>query len=131
MSVYIHTTGRLKEVQRLKNESFEQMCLRILIKEGVVKKNPIDDVYDNPQYHYEFCWSDLIDRELNDKYLTMCDWIGFDRLFEIIDRKNKTILPERCNVEEIEEGDYTFDIVYDSSRYFRDAIAEDFPCKKL
>lgn len=131
MSVHIHTTGKLKEILRLKDESFEQMCLRILIKEGIVKENPIDEIYDNPQYHHVFYWSDLVDRELGDKYLTMCDWGGFDRLFEIIDRKNETISIERSNVEEIEEGEYTFDTVYDSSRYFRYAIAEDFPRKKL
>lgn len=130
MSYYIHSTGRLREISRLKDENFEQMCLRILIKEGIVKENLISDDYDIPQYYHAFYWSVLIEEELYDKYLVLCDWGGIDRLFEIVGKKEEKIYMKRADVKEIKDGEYIFDIVYDSDMSFTEAIYVDFPRKK-
>lgn len=125
MSKYIHTTGRLKEVPRLKDENFEHMCYRILIKEGIIKD---DDDYDIPQYHGVRYWSNLIEEELSDKYLTVIDWEIVDRLFEIVEKESERVKIEKNEFVEKETGEYTFDVIYDLEECsLQDIVDEHFP----
>ena len=111
-----HISGTLKEIEFPSYMDFETVCRDILIEEGIVKT-------DNPLDYNDMYWSNILERELGDKYVVVQDWYLPDRLFEICKFESEII--EECYdfMSTSYDKEYVFDIVCDESRNFSEALS--------
>lgn len=113
---YVHANGILKEIEVPSCTNFETMCRDILIKEGVIKT-------DSPLDYGEVYWSNILERELGDKYVVVQDWCLVDRLFEIC-KFESGIIEEHYDFKPTNnDGEYEFDIVTDETKFFSEALS--------
>ena len=114
-----HMQGVLKEIEIPNdvNVNFEKMCKDILIKEGIVKME------DHPLTYSSLYWSDILEKELGDKYVVVQDWCLVDRLFEICKSESELIEEHYDFKPTNNNGEYKFDIVCDETRFFSEALS--------
>ena len=110
-----HINGTLKEIEFPSYMDFETVCRDILIEEGIVKT-------DNPLDYNDMYWSNILERELGNKYVVVQDWCLVDRLFEICRFESEII--EECYdfMSTSYDKEYVFDIVCDVSEALSRAV---------
>lgn len=120
-----HMQGVLKEIEISNdvNVNFEKMCRDILIKEGIVKME------DHPLTYGSLYWSDILEKELGDKYVVVQDWCLVDRLFEICKFESEIIEEGYDFIPTSYDREYVFDIVCDESRSFSEALSRAVYCE--
>ena len=116
-----HMQGVLKEIEIPNdvNVNFEKMCRDILIKEGIIKME------DHPLTYGSLYWSDILEKELGDKYVVVQDWCLVDRLFEICKFGSEIIEEGYDFIPTSYDREYAFDIVCDESKSFSEALSRE------
>ena len=114
-----HMQGVLKEIEIPNdvNVNFEKMCRDILIKEGIIKME------DHPLTYGSLYWSDILEKELGDKYVVVQDWCLVDRLFEICKFESEIIEEGYDFTPTSYDREYVFDIVCDESKKISEALS--------
>lgn len=117
MSEIKHYVGKLKEVFPYPEETFEEMCHRILLEENVIGKDEIVEDY----YYSE--WSAVLEENLYDKYIVTVDKDYEKHLFIISEKKKVSDGCDVYNMHENVNGEYEYEVVYyDGGTSFDDAI---------
>ena len=111
-----HVSGTLKEIKVPSYTNFETVCRDILIEEGIVKTgSPLD--------YNDMRWSNILEKELGDKYVVVQDWCLADRLFEICKFESEIIEEGYDFMPTSYDREYVFDIVCDESKSFSEALS--------
>lgn len=111
-----HVSGTLKEIKIPSYTNFETVCRDILIEEGIVKTGSQLDYND-------MRWSNILEKELGDKYVVVQDWCLADRLFEICKFESEIIEEGYDFMPTSYDREYVFDIVCDESKSFSEALS--------
>lgn len=111
-----HISGTLKEIEIPSCTNFETVCRDILIKEGIIKT-------DNPLDYNDMYWSNILERELGDKYVVVQDWCLPDRLFEVSKFSSEVVDACYDFKPTNNDGEYEFYIVCDETRFFSEALS--------
>lgn len=112
----VHANGILKEIEVPSHTNFETMCRDILIEEGIVKTgSPLD--------YGEIYWSNILERELGDKYVVVHDWHLPDRLFKICKFESELIEEYYDFIPTSYDREYVFNIICDESKSFSEALS--------
>lgn len=117
MSDIVHYCGRLKEIKPERNESFDEMCYRILLHEGVIKDG---DALDEDYYD---AWYEALEDKLSD-YSVVVTSDGW-RLFRTKSKREIPCSDSVFNMERKENGEYWYEVLYyNGSCSFSEAIGE-------
>lgn len=117
MSDIVHYCGRLEEIKPEDNESFDGMCHRILLHEGVIENGDTldEDCYDS--------WYEVLEDKLSN-YSIIVTSDGW-RLFRTKSKREIPCSDSVFNMERKENGEYWYEVLYyNGSCSFSEAIEE-------
>lgn len=119
MSDIVHYCGRLEEIQPKGNESFDEMCHRILVREGVIEDGTIVSL----DYDLYDAWYEMLEDNLNN-YSIIVTSDGW-RLFRAKSRREIPCNDSVFNMQREENGEYRYEVLYyNGSCSFSEALQE-------
>ena len=104
MSDIVHYHGRLVEILPRDNESFNEMCHRILLHEDVIKPEdtPDDECYDE--------WYEVLEDKL-DNYSVIVTEEGW-KLLKTVSKREIPCDDSVFNMRRIQNGEYGYEVLY-------------------
>lgn len=107
MSEVAHYTGKIKLIEKLRNETLEEQCKRILMQHDYTE---LDSYCDS--------WKEMLYEEMYERYV-----IANDNLYEVVEKKDKKYDTDIFNVSDNKDGSYNYEVMfYDSGCSFNEAI---------
>lgn len=124
MSDIVHYCGRLEEIQPRENESFNEMCRRVLLHEGAISKEDKldDDYYDG--------WYEVLEDKLGN-YSVVVSKDGW-KLLRTISKQEIPCADSVFNMHRIQNGEYGYEVLYyNGGCSFTEALQEAYESMEI